>query len=274
MELVVNKKSKQAISFLCKTPSEETLSFAQIIYEVTKLDVYVISDNEFKDNHVIAPNVKAYTIADSVCINNGYHNSNINSDATHIKKNPIAYDKFFYFFCEINTTYDFVFVFEDDCFIPSVSAIIKLMNKYNSYDLVTPNNFKKEDNLMDWHWRHIIDKIQPPYYYSMVCACGISRNLFNVIKQYKEKNNSLFYIEVMLNTLAMQNNLKVTDADELKSIVWMGEWGIDEFLLLPNNIFHPRKDLIKHSDYRIQIEKLKGSNYKPVNNLPAFIKLN
>ena len=75
----------------------------------------------------------------------------------------------------------------------------------------------------------------------------------------------------MFNTIAMQNNLKVKDAFELKSIVWLGDWGIDEFLLLPNNLFHPKKDLQSFGFYRNQIEEKKNSKYKPKNKLPNFI---
>jgi hypothetical protein len=259
---------KIAITFLSKSPQKETIDFGIKIYKETKFDVFIISDEE---NTINNNDIKIIAIKDSECKKHGYINSNISNNSTHIKKNPIAWDKMLYYFCLINQDYDFVWVFEEDCFIPNIEVLNNLNKKYNKFDLITPNNFLKSDNLFDWHWKSIIDKIAPPYYYSMVCGCGISKNLFKIIKKYVERNNELFYIEVMFNTLANHHNLKVKDAFELKSIVWMGKWEIDEWLLLPNNIFHPKKELSEFENYRKEIENAKKNNYQPINTLPDFL---
>jgi hypothetical protein len=106
----------------------------------------------------------------------------------------------------------------------------------------------------------------------MVCVMGLSRNTLNAVKSYKNDKNSLFYIEVMFNTLALQNNLNTIDPKELKSIVWLGDWGLNEFLLLPNNIFHPRKDIDNFNNLRKEIVKAKLNGVVPKNNLPHFLK--
>jgi len=259
-----------AVAFLTRFPHNETINFSNKIVEKGKFDVYIISDeNQEIENQEVKSTV--VRLNDSVCSNSGFINSNISSNATHIKKNPIAWDKMLYYFCRINTKYDFVWIFEDDCFIPSVKTIDNLNKKYNQFDLITPNDFLKTDNLLDWHWRSVIDKIKPPYYYSMVCACGISQKLFKAIDNYVKEKNELFYIEVMFNTLAHHNGLKVHDAQELKSIVWMGKWGIDEYLLLSDNVFHPKKELNNFEKYRKEIIAAKKRKYKPINNLPDFL---
>jgi hypothetical protein len=76
----------------------------------------------------------------------------------------------------------------------------------------------------------------------------------------------------MLNTIAMQSGLKVQDAFELKSVVWNGDWGLDEFVLLPNNVFHPMKNIETHHNFRELIKVTKKTNFKPKNKLPNFIK--
>ena len=106
----------------------------------------------------------------------------------------------------------------------------------------------------------------------MVCAMGISKNVFKEIKDFVRKKKTLFFIEVLFNTIAKQNKLKVIDAFEFKSIVWVGEWGLDEFLLLPLNVFHPIKNIDEHQNLRESINDFKGSNYIPTNKLPIFIK--
>lgn len=258
---------KTAVAFLTTTPHECTLKFSRQVKE-TGFDVFHICDEEQEFNVV---NDGIIHISDELCQKWKYVNSNINSTSTHIKKNPIAWDKMLLFFCEFAREYDFVWVFEDDCFIPSVQTIQNLHLKYSSFDLVTPNNFKNDGSAIDWHWRDIYPKIKGPYAYSMVCACGLSRNMLNLVQDYKNKNNSLVYIEVMFNTLALQNDLKVMTAMELKSIVWMGKWTMNEFTRLPNNVFHPIKDINSHDSIRELMIQLKFSELKSKKPLPDFL---
>lgn len=259
-----------AIIFLCNKLHEETYTFGQRIKQETGVNVYWVCDNpdtgDMKDEGII-------TIEDDVCVQSGYHNCMITEGLTMtlIKKNPISYDKMLYHFCR-NKPHDFYAVFEDDVFIPSVEAVVNFINTYHEYDLVTPNNFLKDDDLMDWHWRSVIDKIKPPYYFSMVSAFGCSQKMFDVIENYVNEHKTCFFTEVMFNTLAMQNELNVTDALELKSVVWMGKWELDEYLLLPNSFFHPKKELDKFKEYRELIDSKKGTKYKPKNTLPDFIR--
>jgi hypothetical protein len=269
---MLNKRT--AVVFLTKKPHEETKKFAEAIYAETDFEVFIVTDDEseFGKNDNTVKHYGSIEILDSTCIENGYVGCNINNTKTHIKRPVIAYDKCLYYFCELNPFYDFVWVFEDDCFIPSIDTIVNLNEKYSKNDLVVPNHFFKKDTVLDWHWRDIVDKINPPYFYSMVCAAGFSNDMLNVIKAYVDKNKQLFHIEAMFNTLAQHNNLKAADPLELKSIVWMGDWGLDEFLLLPNNVFHPIKDIGSYSELRLSIAKAKIDNYKPKNKLPDFIK--
>lgn len=270
--MVLMQTNRVAVVFLTNKPHQETLNFAEAVYKETDFEVFVVIDNESEFGKINSETFTTIELKDSLSISQGYHNSNINDKATHIAKNPIAWDKCLLYFCEINKGYDFVWIFEDDVFIPSVDTLKYLNDKYSERDLVVSNNARKSDNIMDWHWKHIVDKIQPPYFYSMVCAMGISRATLDKVKEYVDANETLFYIEVMFNTIAMQNNLRVSDPLELKSIVWKGEWGINEFLLLPNNVFHPLKDIESYPKLREQINATRQLGYQPKNNLPDFIK--
>jgi hypothetical protein len=271
------KTVKSAICFLCKDLHKETYSFGTSVAEKLNIPVYFVVDSSKPNDFELKnkENVFIVRIADSVCVGSGFQNCMITGGKvnTVLQKNPISYDKMLYYFCKIELTIDFLFVFEDDVFIPFDSTVNNLLAKYSHFDLVTPNNLKKEDDVMDWHWNSVVDKVDSPYYYSMVSAFGLSRKMLNVINKQVETKGTLFFTEVMFNTLAMQNELKVTDAFELKSVVWMGEWGIDEFLLLPNNVFHPKKDLDNFVNYRAGIiVSRENKKYKPKNNLPPFIK--
>jgi hypothetical protein len=271
---------KIAIAFLTTEIQKGTLEFAELIAEKLskenlqdynrEVDVFIISDSEHEAP--ITKQVKVVKLADDLCISAGYFRSNIDKNSTHIAKDPIAYDKAMYYFCELDPKYDILWVFEDDVFIPFWQVLNELIDRYMKCDLVTANNFLKEDSILDWHWRHIFDKIDPPYYYSMVCAAMFSRKMLDAVKEYRNKRGHLFYIEVMFNTLAAHNNLKVKDAFELKSIVWKGKWELAEFMHLPNNIFHPIKDIESHEQLRRSIAaNLTTAKDWFQHDLPSFI---
>lgn len=258
-----------AIAFLSKYPSIETINFATKIGIETDFKAHIIVDS--MEPVAITQNCMIVQLSDTICMSAGYKNCNIGDNITSIKKNPTAWDKFLYYFCELDTSYDYVWVFEDDVFIPSIDVLKNLILKYTEFDLVTANNFVRRNNDMTWYWPHIIDKIQGPHFNSMVCAAGLSKNLLEVIKKRVQVAGELFYIESLLNTLAIQNSLSVKCPLELKSIVWMGHWGIDEFLLLPHNIFHPLKDIDDYESKRALIKDKIEDGYIPKNNLPGFI---
>lgn len=267
---------KKAVAFLINKPHQATVEFAQEVALKTDFDVYLVVDNNDKDYKY--DNLKVYQLPDEEC--GWYKNSASVKGFTSLQKNPNAWDKMFHLFChkpytntETKTDYDFMWVFEEDVFVPDINTIVNLQNKYKDYDLVTPNNFLKKDNIKDWHWSYILDRWDAPFYYSMVCVFGMSKNMAKQIEQFAFKNLTLYYHEIMLNTIAMQKGLKVIDAFELKSIVWMGDWGVDEFLLLPNNVFHPVKNIESHELLRKTISVAKKGGYKPVNKLPEFIKI-
>ena len=263
---------KTAVVFLTTTPKAGTIDFAALVKEQRNADVFIMADT---DERILMghSDVTTIQIADSECVQHGYFNS-MHLPTTHIKKNPVAFDKFLYYFCKLDKMYDYVWFFEDDVFIPSVDTLKYLNDKYNSNDLVIANNFCKSDSILDWHWKHIFNKvgIEPPYYYSMACAGGLSRKMLQTIKQYVDKQKTLFFLEVMLNTIAMKNNLSICTPLELKTIVWQGRWDLDEFLLLPNNVFHPKKNIDEHKKYRVEIADAISRAHVPEDNLPDFVK--
>ena len=269
-------ESKNAVVFLTKYPQENTLKFAQEIASEKEFSAYVVVDDmtAVEDRQTKYPDVKIIQISDNTCVTYGYHNCSFKQGVTHIQKNPIAWDKFLFFFCVIEQKFDFVWVFEDDVFVPNTKTISNLHKKYSDCDLVVPNHFQKTDNVLDWHWQDIVKKIPPPYFYSMTCAMGLSKKTLNAIKKYVTENKTLFFQEVMFNTLAEQNNLSVLDVMELKSIVWQGEWNLDHWLLLTDNVFHPLKEIEKHYEYREQISKAKTEGCLPNDiQLPDFLTI-
>ena len=70
----------------------------------------------------------------------------------------------------------------------------------------------------------------------------------------------------------MQNNLNVICPFELLSVVWLGDWGLDEMVQIPTNIFHPVKNIDDHPAMRERLIKALESGYEPKEQkLPPFI---
>jgi len=235
-----------SIYFLCKTPNQVLIDFAKEILNAQFCNVFIVVD----DNSFIANDKMFIQVSDEVCISTGYYNIN-----ESIAKNPSAWDKVVYHLCK-KSNENFCFIIEDDVFIPSVNSIKNLF-KYEKYDLVSPFNKMKKEHISNdsWVWSNVVNKINEPYFYSMVCALGVSRRLINVIKEYVSKSNTLFYLEVIFNTLANHKSLNIIVPNELSTIIYDMDWTNEEISSLPNNLFHPIKDKNQHYHLRKLIEK-------------------
>lgn len=245
-----------AICLLCVEPNDIHVNFmSRISGNYTK---FMLCDNS--TGNYLSNTITFLSINDQICFNLGYKNSNC-----CIPKNPSAWDKVFYYFCEINTTFDYVWIIEDDVFIPSINTISYLDNTYGKADLLSKGNGLCTD-LSSWsYWKEVIGKHQEPWYCSMVCATRLSNKLFENIKKYVSNNKTLFFIETMINTIAMNNNLLVKNPIELSTIMPKPESGkrfrtcingkmvwipiLEEIKI--NNLYHPLKDINLHDTYRL-----------------------
>lgn len=253
-----------AVCFLSVNPEIELCSFAN---SIKNRDVFIILDNNNNNFNEITQkykNVKFLMIDDVECSNKGFKNAN----TWGIKKTPTAWDKAFYYFSCINVLYEHVWFVEEDVFIYNQNAFENLDNKYGpTYDLlVIENGCKDQPN--NWLYWHFADgKIDNPLYHAMICSCRCSKKLLQIIKDYALKNNELFYIEIMVNTLASHNNLDILCIDELSTICpkppkgkryrSTDKYGKTNWVSkdLPgkikiNYMYHPVKNLKLHSQWR------------------------
>jgi hypothetical protein len=127
---------------------------------------------------------------------------------------------------------------------------------YPEYDLLANSDFKPATNKNDWLWNYIRIKQPGPYYCGMVCATRLSQNVLKRICVYANLNKDLFFLEALLPTLAKANSndkgnevLTSFCPDELKTVVFRHNYTYEE---VENkvNIYHPVKDILKHSEFR------------------------
>ena len=157
-----------------------------------------------------------------------------------------------YYFTRINTEFDHIWLIEDDVFIPSVSALINLNNKYPIADLLCAENIKNDSGeTKSWpHWQKAVGKINLPWYESAVCVIRVSKRLFQKIDEYVIKHKVLLWHEMLFNIIAMHNNFLLETPSELSTIVWRRNWTFNDINRRKLNLFHPIKNFDLHSTYR------------------------
>ena len=142
-----------------------------------------------------------------------------------------------------------IYGLEEDVFI-QFFYIKNIDEKYKNYDLLSASHkiiYKKQTK---WHWKLVnkIIKIKPPYASSMICAIRISKKLLKCIDDYASKYKNLFLDEALFNTLALHNNLKVKNPDELRNIKWRKKWKFSD--INKKNLYHPIKNIRTQKKFR------------------------
>ena len=237
------------LCYMCVNLSDELLNISNQFVNYYK--VFIVVDNNSQDlsQFKIPNNIKILRIDDKKCINLGYKNAN----AT-LKKNPVCWDKVFYYFSNIDTNYKNVWFIEEDVFIPNNNTIMELDRKYPEEDLLCKYNISyDEDTDPAWnkfHWKRAEGKINKPWYRSLLCCHRQSRRNLLKVKEYVDKNGTLLFLEFMINTIAALNNHKVQTIPEFQTIHWRKNITLEDIKNNKNNLFHPIKDLNKQLEYK------------------------
>ena len=242
------------IAFLTKTPNNDLITFAEKLSDYFKVFIFV-DDNDFKV--IENEKINFIQIDNEECKKNNY----IFTEETFIsndynRKQLSSWDKCLYYFNCIYDNYDNIWIIEDDVFIPSVDALININDKYNNSDLITAANKKgtAEDGINNvWHWRYALMIFDEPVYCSMVCCCRLSKKLLLEIKKNVERFQLVPLNEFLFNTLAMKNDMIVSNPIELSTIVFRHDWTIKDFKEHPDYLYHPIKDYNNHNSYRKMI---------------------
>ena len=238
-----NTKNTSALCLLCKIPNEEWFAF---LNNFTNYDVFVIIDDNSKtyaDYYgETYKNINIIQIDNQECYNKCYTNCNTAVEFPEV----IAWDKSMYFFNEINTLYEYVWLLEDDVFLYDEHALVSIDEKHHCADLLTAfHEINETGEMYSWsHWVNVIHRIELPWAHSMVCAMRVSKQLLKEIVNYKNKHGHLFFIESMFNTIAHQKNLLIENPVELSTIHWNTSWNRDDIDI--KKLYHPFKNIDDH----------------------------
>jgi SAM-dependent methyltransferase len=248
---------RNAVILLTVRPNKGQVDFFRQM-EREGLDLFVLADDNQVDKDVYE-GINLIQIDDRLCRDKGFRRFN-----PMIPK-PFecsAWDKALYYFSSVNTSYDHVWIIEEDVFITAPDTIPRLDSKYGEADIISAaNNVNETGELESWFWwRHIpVNALPLPWAWSMVCGVRLSRAALQAVKEFvareEAQNAGCLNIEFVFHTLALHQGLKVIVAEELRGVVWRKDWSTPE--LLDDGLYHPIKDVERHAVLRKEIESLK-----------------
>lgn len=250
------KKKKIAIVFLTYIPSKELIAFSNDLQKSCDSNVYICIDDDTYDHTQIS--VRTLKYRSEVCADNGFKNLLLYCTT---KLRPCAWEKAMYHFCVIDKSYDFVWFIEDDVLITSLQTISDIDKKYPEADLLCRSN-DPLDITSKWPNLWTARSLPKPWFFSMMCACRLSKNLLYKIREFVDINKTLHFHEVFFNILAYQHKLKVENPDELKGILWIQNWNINNITL--GHMYHPVKAQYLHDILRRQLT-IKTTEKKVIN---------
>jgi len=235
---------KKAIAILCITPHAFHIEFYSQFTD--EYDVYFICD---KATDIVSDKITILHINDEESKNAKFYNANTSST---IKKTPTSWDKSLYYFCRLNTSYDFIWFLEEDVFVPNTNTLSNIDNKYKYDDhVLLPSNESYSNNPKWIHWYDKNNNIK--MYRSMVCAIRVSRKMLEMIDTFVEMNEKLIFIEMLFNTIAYWTNLKVQVISELTTIKWKHAYSIET--IKGDHLYHPVKSIDTQKQWNLDLNK-------------------
>jgi len=231
--------------FLTVNPNEKFYDFVKQLPNID--NTYICIDNNNHDIPNYDGKVKLIKINNKICESEGFRN-------THsIIKGATSREKALYYFYKNDINYDYIWFIEEDVFIPTMTTIENIDAKYPDNDLLVSDNIIDNEKRKNWHHNTLVNKqlagkIPHPYPCAMICAIRCSKTLLECIFAHALKYKTLFFCEVMFNTIALHNNLNIKVIEELKTIIWRKKWNKNEINI--NNLYHPVKSIEKQYELR------------------------
>lgn len=238
-----------AIVFLSVYPADAMIRSAEHLCQ-DGYRVYIVMDDNTKP--LPAHDSSKVTLVrynQGVAEAEGYTNS-----VLWVKDRASSRCKALYHFAHLPHTYDYVWMIEDDVFVPSKNTIRHLDELYPTGDLLCTGNEKNTTGeLTSWPWWEKINgKIDLPWSKSMISAIRVSPALLRAIDTYATKHKTLLFDEAMFTTLALHHQLSIVNPPELGNIVyWHKQWDVNEFK--PFHMYHPVKNWDQHVSYKKQM---------------------
>lgn len=247
MQMTNISAANAAVCFITTRPPPEMLQFVEeVAVDGLKygIEVFIMIDDNKYQNFSFSKSspVQILQISNEKCIEYGYQKT------MYIRHRPImisSWDKAFLYFCQLNTNHSFLWIIEDDTFIPSVQAFRSTHQLYSpTSDLIVqrviPN--PSGDSSVWVHWHLAADMLIPPWYRSMTNAVGLSRRLLTTIADFIHWRGINVFHEFEIQTLSINLNMTVVSPIELDTLAWRQRYTWKDISAKPNNWWHPVKN--------------------------------
>jgi hypothetical protein len=239
---------RRAVAILAIRPS---IIWMDLLSSFTEYDLYIVCDCNKEDYGAMwtatYPKIRFIQMPASEASDAGFSNL---STAVSPKQVVNAWDKAVYYFSK-KQNYEHLWLIEEDVFFHHEKTIRDIDLLHKGDDLLSaPITSKNQDRASSWfwHWPAFTINLPEPHYRGMVCAIRVSRGLLGFIRQYAEKNKTLFFLEALFPTVARHYGLICSEPPELSTITYIREWQIEEIGRV--NLYHPMKNLIEQRDAR------------------------
>ena len=139
-----------------------------------------------------------------------------------------------------------------------------LVDKYKEHLLVKSHiPYSNDKDWINWNLflSQNINDFDKNWFHSLTCICRISKELLKLVTEFAKSHNTLFFHEILFNTIAEHNNLSIRCCDEFKYVEYKGNDKIKSFNINDiqkcgfNYIYHPIKDLNVHKDIKKKLKK-------------------
>ena len=248
------QSQRTAVAFLTRNIKSQVMSFAQSLAENAfeyNLNVYIVVDNRTTNVTSIhdISNVQILNVSTFDCLEYGYQYM-----ITMDQPNTLvtSWDKAFFYFNVLNRNYSFVWMLEDDVFIPTTRAFLAVHSLYSDTSdvLISMNHYNWLGISSYWHWNQAVGLFIPPWSNSMANAVGLSRRALDKVDEYVRWRGRAAYHEFFFNTLAIHENLTLRAPLAMNTLFWRYHHTYEQVVKKPGNFWHPMKDLLLHDSWR------------------------
>ncbi len=208
--------NKKALCIVSKFPKIEWLNF---LSKFENYDVYIVADDNSEDYCSIYNNfynVKILQFQDKECEESGFVGT-----LKHIRnkfvneRSVFGWDKAFYYFAKINSSYEYVWMLEEDVFFYNEQSLLNIDEIHPKEDLLCKKIIEHfigtDSNLSypnEWWWPTINRlgglKFDSPFLRSDAYQIRVSKKLIEKIEEYADTYKTLFYHEACVPMICVK----------------------------------------------------------------------